>query len=689
LTQALATNYEADESAANSNTLFKSPETLIDKSHHFFPLRNEHPQHSQRHNGLNADDSAQSRADKMAMIASASAGDLRSSVQHSITPASSAATLNLHNMSNVNSLLSNHRQLLNKARGRGTSLERTEKEKRIQELPKGPMSTNPGDTGMSRPATPQSPSTPESISTNPPTDGVRARYRSWRDARPAAAERAWSIDQQGSDDSGQVENSIKEALAGVEPNSRSRKASHSLRFFKEGLPEDKSKKRDNKSRGQSKEGVSRGKGASAIENGKWKQDHEALTKAYGSPDGRSPLASPLEREWPSSNDGRDPILNTSEFLEGSEAGYFDISPGSDNISEGQMQKFPAQLLADIRKNHNLTPGASKGSSFSRSIPVTASEKSISDASPEESASSKPHHDQEKCDDSEVSQPKTDEEDDSGEEQISSAFFVPHQTPHESPKRERDESKAISRPPLQRQDIPDVSNSQEWLEEHAVPSRDVDEKYLSKETKSRPLPSPTLVKPPISYTEKEPFIFEHPDPADVERDSLDEGYSTKGDESGLTDDQDSDTTPTGSLQRGSHISNELPKLHHHQQDQQQPLDAIELIPYRHQVGGHTTMWRFSKRAVCKQLNNRENEFYEKVERYHPKLLKFLPRYVLLIPLLTSLASKLSPARRSLPALCHSKVHNANEPLSIFVQIYWCSQRQFREAAPQNHQKGWFG
>jgi hypothetical protein len=55
-----------------------------------------------------------------------------------------------------------------------------------------------------------------------------------------------------------------------------------------------------------------------------------------------------------------------------------------------------------------------------------------------------------------------------------------------------------------------------------------------------------------------------------------------------------------------------------------LDAIELIPYKHQVGGHTTLWRFSRRAVCKQLNNRENEFYEKIEKYHRDLLAFLPR-----------------------------------------------------------------
>jgi hypothetical protein len=68
------------------------------------------------------------------------------------------------------------------------------------------------------------------------------------------------------------------------------------------------------------------------------------------------------------------------------------------------------------------------------------------------------------------------------------------------------------------------------------------------------------------------------------------------------------------------------MHEHQLGPEAPLEAIELIPYNHQVGGHTTIWRFSKRAVCKQLNNRENEFYEKIERYHRDLLPFLPRSV---------------------------------------------------------------
>jgi hypothetical protein len=123
-------------------------------------------------------------------------------------------------------------------------------------------------------------------------------------------------------------------------------------------------------------------------------------------------------------------------------------------------------------------------------------------------------------------------------------------------------------------------------------------------------------------------------SEIEKGYPDEDSHTMG---GLNDDLD--TTPTGSFKPGSQVpSDDKPRLHDHQQKPKQPLEAIELIPYRHQVGGHTTMWRFSKRAVCKQLNNRENEFYERVERYHPLLLEFLPRYVYFLDSLSSHKSR---------------------------------------------------
>lgn len=55
-------------------------------------------------------------------------------------------------------------------------------------------------------------------------------------------------------------------------------------------------------------------------------------------------------------------------------------------------------------------------------------------------------------------------------------------------------------------------------------------------------------------------------------------------------------------------------------------SVELTPFKHKVGGHTAIFRFSKRAVCKVLINRENMWYEAVELRHEELLKFMPKYI---------------------------------------------------------------
>jgi inositol-hexakisphosphate kinase len=67
-----------------------------------------------------------------------------------------------------------------------------------------------------------------------------------------------------------------------------------------------------------------------------------------------------------------------------------------------------------------------------------------------------------------------------------------------------------------------------------------------------------------------------------------------------------------------------KSSQHHQEPRNPLGAVQLKPFNHQVGGHSTVYQFSRRAVCKQLNNRENVFYETVEKEHPELLEFMPR-----------------------------------------------------------------
>jgi len=613
LTQALAAEKESEEKAAAQKPF---PEASTTSTQPASLLSND-----QSNNDLKPSDSTGSAEGKMAMVMPGHTGNAGVSIGPKANPTSSSARFDPKDtsMEHVNALLA--RDLMNSMKGRGTSLERTEKEKRVQHSLKGSRhSTNPGDTALPPSAAPSS-SALDSISTNPPTEGVRAEYRSWREPRPGmAAEKAWSIGQDGNfdDSDGQVEKSIKDAMAGVEPNNRSRKASHSLRFFKEGLPEDTTRKRDAKSRGRSKEGSQRAKPATiSVPRSPLERPRAGNTSMSG---GRSPI-SPRSNMQPAT---------TSPTAESSAVrGYFDSTHRTEGVSAKQANAMPAGLLAEIRKHHNLTPGAEKGSSFSRSIPAAESERNKSYEDRKESLAAE--QDRQADDDGDELSPvkSADEEDESGEDYISSALFVPHHTPHESPERKRGSFETTTRPGLGEKRQSEVSNSQQWLEEYKVPSRELDQKYLSQEAKARPLPSPTRMTAPSPQDEKQIISPGSQDTHGFEQAPLDEeGYTTAGEESSTAGDDD--ITPTGSPKQGKEISPLYNQhIHDHQHQTIQPLEAIELIPYRHQVGGHTTMWRFSKKAVCKQLNNRENEFYEKVERYHPQLLQFLPRYVPLV------------------------------------------------------------
>lgn len=608
LTQALAATKDKDDTVPQAPRPPKSADARADSNP--FPT----PAVKEQNNGMHSFAQSGHPELDMATITTSAAHPPGTALSVGASPTSSPMNFRFYDMNDINSLLRSHRDNISRVRGRGTSLERTERERRLPALPKG--STNSGDTGFNTPPAPPSPTTLSSITTTPPIDGVRARYRSWRDARPGSGiEKAWSIGGQGIDDAQGVEKSITEAMTGVEPNNRSRKASHSMRFFKEGLPEDKTKKSDKKGR-LSKTSSYRGKDSPAL---------DAISSST------PPI---LEDVTP------DALPTPSDI-----PGYFDIPENvSESITKEQIRALPAQLLADIRNLHNLTPGAGKGSSFSRSIPVQEAEKQKSVWVDTDSHSPEKKH--RKPDDGDVAEAiggddnenelsspiKSGDEDDSEEEQVSSALFVPHKTPHESPQPEGDGfdyPSKLKKPWCEdrvRSDQSD-SNAQEWLEEHEVPSRDIEGKYEDRETTPQPDVPNVLVRQatPLTETPTEPVEPNYLSEIERKRQLDDTGYISKDDyESSQTED-DRDITPTGSL-KTTHIPKDLTHVHDHQEKSKAPLEAIELIPYKHQVGGHTTMWRFSKRAVCKQLNNRENEFYEKIERYHPHLLKFLPRYV---------------------------------------------------------------
>ncbi|KAL7424023.1 inositol polyphosphate kinase kcs1 [Cryptotrichosporon argae] len=55
-------------------------------------------------------------------------------------------------------------------------------------------------------------------------------------------------------------------------------------------------------------------------------------------------------------------------------------------------------------------------------------------------------------------------------------------------------------------------------------------------------------------------------------------------------------------------------------------TVPLEPFKHAVGGHSSIYKFTRNAVCKPLVSRENLFYEEVERLAPALLPFIPQYL---------------------------------------------------------------
>ena len=116
----------------------------------------------------------------------------------------------------------------------------------------------------------------------------------------------------------------------------------------------------------------------------------------------------------------------------------------------------------------------------------------------------------------------------------------------------------------------------------------------------------------------PLIENERFPSDSEFDSLSEGYETAISEQ---EEAFQSATPT-------QVSTALhsPPRQRSQHPAPPPIGAVELKPYMHQVGGHTTVYRFSRRAVCKQLNSKENIFYETIEKHHPELLGFMPKYI---------------------------------------------------------------
>lgn len=407
-----------------------------------------------------------------------------------------------------------------------------------------------------------------------------------------------------------VENSIEANIANAEPAThvRSRKSSHYLGLFKENTATSPDRKRRDDHAGRHDEAIDSNnkeqQGLYADVRHSRADHHELMipersevqvTQALSQLSlANAPLIKPTTGDEP--HDGYTAEEATPEF---------------------EFRTLPRNLLEDIR-NFHLTPGGGRGNSFSRSIPTQYSEKGRGFLHPPSPLS---ETDQEHR----VGSPPLGEEED---EQISSAVYFPHERVTVSD--EVDTVQSFEKGPhgLQPYEESTAESSHVLLPERHTALDEPEAKHvditLRSKNDSRILHGDLQDrKTPIEELNEKPIdsMFQHHNEyATEDSETLsadDSGMSARDEESSVTD--EAELTPTATPTQRSHIPR--PR---HSKSAVTPVGAVELKPYRHQVGGHTTVFRFSRRAVCKQLNNRENEFYERIERRHPEMLMFLPR-----------------------------------------------------------------
>ncbi|PSN72975.1 SAICAR synthase-like protein [Corynespora cassiicola Philippines] len=486
-----------------------------------------------------------------------------------------------------------------------------------------PPFMSPVDSPVHRPASPHSPDTKSmpkpSLLDSLADSEERLKNRMWREGKPVPfhGHPTQNLSREGKHVDKKIEATLPKAEQHVAAP-RSRKASHYLRVFKENDAAEEQKKRE----GRPKERRPVDKTLQAHpEEGDGAALNEHMKRlSCTSSTVQSPLAGPIESYF---DKVPTPGGETEKRLMAA------VNETSDPAAETQHRhEFPLRLLEEIRNYHNLTPGADRGSSFSRSLPTAAAEKIRAHAIKSRAAA----HLHEPSDyfqagrDPSAERSPGSEEEESEREQISSALYFPHRqlkSPDQLPPQE-DVRKAEVEGIRKRKSISAGKGPKGLDTEEAVKTPQEVEISLQSQDTNQCLHGDIPTTAPVPKEDSEPLPLSTADAttsAESEYESLAEStHSLRGYESSATDDLG--TTPTATPRK----KEKKEKQHQPAPQPPAPLGAVELKPYDHQVGGHTTVYRFSRRAVCKQLNNRENEFYETVERHHPDLLDFLPRYI---------------------------------------------------------------
>ena len=212
-----------------------------------------------------------------------------------------------------------------------------------------------------------------------------------------------------------------------------------------------------------------------------------------------------------------------------------------------------------------------------------------------------------------------------EEHISAAIYYPHpgptaeeiekfKSPGDSPEIEALDEHVVVTPS---EEVPEVITSKppEEDQEAEEQAEHIDISVISKHDRKTFHGNYQPVERAVDEMQT-PRVMPADDATDMKLMSASESELESGDETGLPRrGEDMARTPTQRSPTRKRAATAT-----------KPKTKVILEPYKHQVGGHSTIFRFSKRAVCKQLNNRENEFYERIEQRHPDMLKFLPRYI---------------------------------------------------------------
>ncbi|KAI9732375.1 MAG: hypothetical protein M1834_001583 [Cirrosporium novae-zelandiae] len=429
-----------------------------------------------------------------------------------------------------------------------------------------------------------------------------------------------------------VDNNIEATLAEAEPstNVRSRKSSHLLGLFRENIAPGQKKReargRDQTTKDQAPRSVTTLESAASGS----RLDYFSLPLASG--EARTIPGSVILEDIPS--EGRQnmtdrtltpysPLSNVPdtrgdsdafEKAQGSAPTVLSTSPNpNEHPPSAQIEphtKVPSQLLEEIRNFSNITPGAPSGTSFSKSIPVIASERSQAASGTIAESSAGIKRDGRTAPARDIEEPE--------QEQITSATYYPHQGPASE---ETDEADPQQAEPGQSDGSRSPDESDDHLRNHGrtwpidrtrSPMEGVDislhtrdeNRHLHGDYKSLRSPQDENTEPSFQEIESvTPVVSES-----------EQDYTES-----ITEEED--VTPIGTPRVNEH----KPEATIRQQPSA-PLGAVELKPYSHQVGGHSTVFRFSRRAVCKKLSNRENLFYERIEKRHPDILTFLPRYI---------------------------------------------------------------